>query len=93
MADYPKIGSAAPKFDLPTSTGKSIKLDDFMRRLWTLDHNAPGGEAKISIRGFSEFSPLAYAIDQTRRAGIKHVVVESGATPDPKFGFSWFDWR
>lgn len=70
-----------------------ITLDEFARRLWALDHDAPGREAKLGIQGFSEFGPLAYTIDQTRRAGIKHVVVESGAKPDPKLGSSWFGGR
>lgn len=67
-----------------------VTLDGFITRLAALQQNAPDGEAKIDIQGLSDFSPLAYVIDQARIANIRHVAVESTATPDPKMGFSWF---
>jgi RNA polymerase sigma factor (sigma-70 family) len=86
-------GTLRWKSGLGSAGAEPINLADFTARLAALNQNAPGGEAKIGIRGFSEFSPLAYTIDQTRRTGIKHVVVESGATPDPKVGAWWFGGR
>lgn len=70
-----------------------VTLREFTARLVALQRDAPDGEAKIDIHGLSDFSQLAYAIDQARLTNIQHVVVESGATPDPKLGFSWFGSR
>lgn len=86
-------GTMRWKSGLGSDGAEPITLGDFTHRLWALDHNAPERETKVQIRGLSEFSALAYAIAQTRRAGIKHVVVESGAVPDPKLGLSWFGSR
>ena len=69
---------------------EQVKLADFIARSKALQETAPGGEAKIGIRGFSEFSALAWVINEARKAQIKHVVVESNTAPDLKFGFSWF---
>ena len=70
-----------------------VDLQQFTARLKALQQNSPDGGASLGISGLSEFSPLAFAIDQARRTGIGHVVVESDATPDPKLGFSWFGGR
>jgi RNA polymerase sigma factor (sigma-70 family) len=70
-----------------------VNLQQFTARLKALQQNSPDGGASLGISGLSEFSPLAYAIDQARRTGISHVVVESDAMPDPKMGFSWFGSR
>lgn len=66
-----------------------VKLRDFVERVRAL--SAASGEAKIVIRApGAGFSALAYVIDEVRKAGIQHVIVESDATPDHKLGFSWF---
>ena len=70
-----------------------VNLQQFLARLKALQQTAPDGGASLGINGLSEFSQLAYAIDQARRNRISHVVVESDATPDPKMGFSWFGSR
>ena len=72
---------------------EAVSLKEFLARLNTLQQGAPNLNAKLGIRGLSEFSPLAYVIDEARKAQIEHVVVNSSATPDPKLGFSWFGWR
>ncbi len=70
-----------------------VSLNEFISRLRALPQTAPDAEAKVGIRGLSEFAPLAFVIAEARKAQLKHVVVESNATPDPKLGFSWFDTR
>lgn len=70
---------------------EGVKLADFISRLRALKSADQSGESKIVIRAVgAEFSALAYVIDETRKAGIEHVVVESDATPNPRLGFSWF---
>jgi len=67
-----------------------VTLEGFLARLKSLEQGTPNGDARLSIRGLSMFGPLAWVIDEARKAQIEHVVVESGATLDPKVGSSWF---
>lgn len=72
--------------------GQRVPLDTFLVRLAELEQTAPAGEAKVGIRGFSSFSPLAYVITETRKADVRHAVVESSAAFDQKLGLpTWFD--
>ena len=83
-------GTLCWKDGLGSDGAEPVNLREFIIRLRTLQQTAPTGDAKVGIRGLSEFPALAYAIDEVRKAQIMHVVVESGAMPDPKLGFSWF---
>lgn len=70
---------------------EGLKLADFIARLKALKTRDHTGESKLVIRApGAEFSALAYAVDEARKAGIEHVIVESDATPNPELGFSWF---
>ncbi|HWA86415.1 MAG TPA: sigma-70 family RNA polymerase sigma factor [Opitutus sp.] len=77
------------------SWGKEpVTLREFIERLRDLERTAPDGNAKVGIRGLGEFSALAYVIGETRKSGVKHVVVESNAVIDPKLGHGlWFGRR
>ncbi len=67
-----------------------VNLRDFIERLRALPGTA-APESRINIRAVgTSFSALAYVIDEVRKAQLEHVTVESTATPDPKFGWSWF---
>jgi RNA polymerase sigma factor (sigma-70 family) len=71
-----------------------VTLAEFMTRMKALPNAAPGGDAKLGIRGFSEFSALAWVIDEARKAQLRHVVVESDTALDPKMGaYLWFGPR
>jgi RNA polymerase sigma factor (sigma-70 family) len=68
-----------------------VKLFEFIARLRALKSEDQSGESKLVIRApGANFSALTYAIEEARKAGIQHVIVESDAKPDPKMGFSWF---
>jgi biopolymer transport protein ExbD len=69
-----------------------LTLDAFLRKIAALHASAPDGNSQLVIycRG-SRFSAMIYAVDEARKAGIRHIVVESDAALDPQSGqFSWF---
>ncbi len=67
-----------------------VDLQTYLSRLQSLQPS-PAADSKIVISApGATFDSLSYVIDEARKAQIKHVVVESDATPDPKRGFSWF---
>jgi RNA polymerase sigma factor (sigma-70 family) len=96
LAATTPVRSSAAKVELtltPAGTinweNEPVKLHEFITRLKLLQ--TQGAESQIVIRApGSTFSALAYVIDETRKAEIKHVVVESDVKPDPKFGWWWF---
>ncbi len=67
-----------------------LTLADFLHRLGQLPQAAPGGDATLQVRGLAGFPALDYVINEARKAGIPHVIVESSAAPDAKKGFPWF---
>jgi RNA polymerase sigma factor (sigma-70 family) len=69
-----------------------LTLDAFLKKVAALHASAPDGNSQLVIhaRG-SRFAAMVYAVDEARKAGIKHIVVESDAALDPEFSqFSWF---
>jgi biopolymer transport protein ExbD len=67
-----------------------VKLHEFIARLRMIQVTADP-ESRIVIQGLgANFSSLAYVIEEIRKSQLKHVTVESDATPDPKYGWSWF---
>lgn len=71
--------------------GTPVTLDDFVKNLAALSSRASGGESqlKLSANG-TQYYQMIYGLDEARKAGIKHILVESDATPDPKAPVSWF---
>jgi RNA polymerase sigma factor (sigma-70 family) len=70
---------------------KPLALREFLDLLKNLRRpGEPGTCALVIDAPGVQFSALAYAIDEARKAGIDHVVVRSDAKADPKLGFSWF---
>jgi RNA polymerase sigma factor (sigma-70 family) len=68
-----------------------VTLDRFLRELKALQASAPANESAIVIRApGATFSAVAYAIDEARKVGIGHVIVQTDAPADPMVGFSWF---
>lgn len=68
-----------------------VTLDRFLRELKALHASAPNHDSAVVIRAQgARFSAIAYVIDEARKTGIQHVIVESDTPADPKFGFSWF---
>lgn len=71
--------------------GQGITLDDFLVRLGALHRAAPGGESKLVIHANGTlFTQMAYALDEARKAGIRHILVESDAVPGPESRGNWF---
>jgi RNA polymerase sigma factor (sigma-70 family) len=62
-----------------------VALADFINRLAVLQQQHPDQTAQIVIHGSAgvEFGPVSYAVEQASRAGIKNIVIDSQARPDP----------
>ncbi len=62
-----------------------VALADFLNRLAALQQQHPDQTARIVIHGNTgvEFGPVSYAVEQASRAGIKNIVIDSQARPDP----------
>lgn len=71
--------------------GEFITLDDFLVRLRKLHQAAPDGASKLVIHANgAHFMQMAYGLDEARKAGIRHIVVESDALPGPETRGNWF---
>ncbi|MEO7599515.1 MAG: sigma-70 family RNA polymerase sigma factor [Opitutus sp.] len=71
--------------------GKPVTLDTYLVNLKTLETSAPGGESKLVIAAKGvHIGQLFYVIDEARKAGIKHILVDSDAAPEPRASWSWF---
>lgn len=71
--------------------GKGVTLDRYLENLKRLQASAPGGESKVLIRARNvQFPQLVFVIDEAVKAGIKHIVIDSDATPAPVGPWSWF---
>jgi RNA polymerase sigma factor (sigma-70 family) len=71
--------------------GEPITLDEFLIRLATLKKSAAGDESllRLTANG-ANFYQMLYGLDEARKAGIKHIIIESDVIPDPKSQVSWF---
>jgi len=71
--------------------GQGIRLDDYLANLGALHRAAPGGESKLVIHANGTlFTQMAWSLDEARKAGIRHIMVESDAMPDPATRGNWF---
>jgi RNA polymerase sigma factor (sigma-70 family) len=71
--------------------GQTIRLDDYLARLGALHRAAPDGASKLVIHANgTRFPQMAWTLDEARKAGIRHILVESDAMPDPETKVNWF---
>lgn len=71
--------------------GHGVTLDRYLEHLQSLQATAPGGESKLLVSAKNaRIGQLAYVIQEAHKAGIKHIVVDSDATPETRAPWSWF---
>lgn len=71
--------------------GESIRLDDYLARLGALHTAAPDGGLKLVIQANgTRFPQMHWTLDEARKAGIRHIMVESDAQPGPETKDTWF---
>jgi RNA polymerase sigma factor (sigma-70 family) len=70
--------------------GDRVTLDEFLVLL--AGHQvATKGESKLIVKASgARFRQMCYVLDEARKAGIEHVLVESDAAPDARYPFTWF---
>jgi RNA polymerase sigma factor (sigma-70 family) len=70
--------------------GEPVTLDEFLVRL-AAHQVATQGESKLVVKASgARFRQMCYVLDEARKAGIEHVLVESDAAPDSRYPFTWF---
>ncbi|HVU34413.1 MAG TPA: sigma-70 family RNA polymerase sigma factor [Opitutaceae bacterium] len=69
---------------------RMVTLSRFLYELKTLSAASPDDAALVIRSEGAQFSAFAYAVDEARKIGISHVVVQRDGPADPKLGFSWF---
>jgi RNA polymerase sigma factor (sigma-70 family) len=67
-----------------------ISLGQFLKELKSLRDGSPNDSALVIHSEGAPFSAFAYVVDEARKVGIDHVVVERDGPMDPKTNFSWF---
>ena len=71
--------------------GKPVTLDTYLENLKALQTTAVGGESKLVVAAQGvHIGQLFFVIDEARKAGIKHILVDSDAKPEPRATWSWF---
>jgi RNA polymerase sigma factor (sigma-70 family) len=101
-----RVPSAKPPASVPATTstlvtvtpegaiqweGKPITLDAYLAKLAALQRAAPDGESNLVIYANDTLFPqMAYTLDEARKAGIRHILVESDAVPEPDTKGTWF---
>ena len=98
------MASSTPPVPKPTSNSvnltsqgtiiwedEHVTLDVYLDHLRSLHSSAPGGESKVMISGKTvHIGQLFFVIDEARKAGIKHIIVESDAKPISGPTWTWF---
>lgn len=73
-----------------TFGGKPVSLKEFIDLLRYVQTTADP-EARVIVRGpGAPSSAMTWVVEEARRAGIRHLTVESDAKPDTKFATWWF---
>ena len=73
-----------------TFGGKPVTLKEFIDLLRYVQATADP-EARVIVRGAgAPSSAMAWVIEEARRAGVRHLTVESDAKPEAKFATWWF---
>lgn len=68
-----------------------VTVEQFLIRAGMLPTTAGIRGSKIMIRpSEGGFGPLVYLLNEVRKSGISHVVVDGDVRPDPDVRFSWF---
>jgi len=71
--------------------GKGVTLDQYLASIRALHASATNGESQLTIHADGAgYFQMMWTLDEARKAGIKHILVESDSTPDPKSPYSWF---
>lgn len=73
----------------PSPEPRPIRLGEFTTQLRALQNDAPDHGIITIVAPGAQFSALAYAVDEARKAGIKSVMVESDARPNGRIA-PWF---
>jgi RNA polymerase sigma factor (sigma-70 family) len=67
-----------------------ISLGQFLKELKSLRDVSPNDSALVIHSEGAKFAPFAYLVDEARKVGIDHVVVERDGPMDPNTNLSWF---
>lgn len=71
--------------------GESIRLDDYLARVSAFRKATPDGGLKLVIQANgTRFPQMHWTLDEARKAGIRHIMVESDAQPGPDTKDTWF---
>ncbi|HEX2860558.1 MAG TPA: sigma-70 family RNA polymerase sigma factor [Lacunisphaera sp.] len=70
--------------------GEPVRLDEFLVLL-AAHQRAAEGKSKLVVKANgARFRQMCWVLDEARKAGVEHVVVESDAAPDSRYPFTWF---
>lgn len=69
---------------------RPVSLDRFLRELKALNAASPNNSALLIRSEGASFSAFAYIVDEARKIGIDHVIVDRDGPMDPKTNFSLF---
>lgn len=71
--------------------GKPVRLEDYLAKLRVLQEGGPGGGSQLVIHANgTRFPQMHYVLDEARKAGVRHILVESDTQPDTRIGKNWF---
>jgi RNA polymerase sigma factor (sigma-70 family) len=71
--------------------GEPLRLEVYLAKLRALQQGAPGGGSQLVIQANgTRFPQMHYVLDEARKAGIRHILIESDAQPDARIGNNWF---
>lgn len=71
--------------------GEFITLNDYLANVRAIHDATPGGESRLVIHApGARFMQMIWAFDEARKAGIRHLVVESDAPVEPFAPVAWF---
>lgn len=71
--------------------GQSMRLEEYLAKLDEFQGAASAGEAQLVIQANgTRFPQMAWAIEEARKSGVRHLLIESDTQPDPRFKDAWF---
>jgi RNA polymerase sigma factor (sigma-70 family) len=66
--------------------GQSMRLEEYLAKLDEFQGAESAGEAQLVIQANgARFPQMAWAIEEARKSGVRHLLIESDSQPDPRF--------